>query len=1815
MSVVFTLQQSVPEIKSPDIVAITGENILISGTEFKKNISQVVLSGINNPDIIYNFFGEPEKNIRGINNTIYEDAILFTIQTDLEKQKYKLSVSNAAGLSTNSINLHILDKPKILSVEKQSAFPNEYIRVSGTNFYPGSNLFFIDSNNQKIPISIQDTGLYKVTGYTINDFGTGYQVGERISLNNINKLYLQDSSGSFIVGTTGTSGSLATLNIEDSGIFTVVNNNPIEFNTTFGRNANITFLYEKSLSTNSLEFIEFLTPTNVTKNQAIYIENLKYKSPSVLNINSIDISKTGFSILGVPKVFSVNPSTGYNNEDYITLSGDNLIYVNSVDIGSLKNIPFNILNEDIIFKIPYLAERNSIQVNASYGFDISDQKLDILYRAVNPSGFSPNDILLTGARVAISGYNLQRINYINLGFQNITRDKINITYSGENHLAVFTVPDNYQTNQIRIFSLDYPNSGTLIESIETNNRLIASTKLNPDLINIRYLSGIQGAKYLDEVEIYTPSGVSGDYGNLSNSEIFFNTPTGLLGLVECYVVSGIKLNNTPTGIKFKIPREIKNPRSPIKIRRNKFGEEYVLPLNKSLDILPSIIYNSTSNTLFDNMGEIIISGINSTNVNQLFFSGYSGTTNIFGFKNIKITDGEIIEKDIYAVTGENEQGYTRFRTKIGGDIVGSGELFLFNSYFDTGIGYENNIITQNQNIRISPISGYRPPNSPIFTSPGYVYSPLDQPFFYPIQTNSKATRFQISATNISGVGTELFPPGINETLNTANQIYGVPTSGGIFYIKIRALDGDKPDEGMILNAALGYSGRSLTGPGIVYRGDWRNDIGYAGDNLRRDVVKYIFGGVNYWYAASTNIDSTPNPTNPNWIPFTNEFSATATQILLAERSNITSELNVGTAGLFSGYIKTANDIDTNLGSGFFLGYDESFNPGKPKFRVGNSQNYIKFDGLGLDIVGPLSGVVTSAKDIDANNSVSAKYAVALGEKNIITSRSDNALVCGSTNTISGALRSAILGGKNNLIKQLSTFNSINSSIVGGELNEIIGSYCNIAGGYSNKIDASQTGLAAIANQSFGLSLTGTISGITGQINASYLQQVFTNDLVVINTIKSNKNYELNNINNIGNSGFNFYLNSGIYTPDIVDLYSWVSLKVENLFSGSFENKNINPICEFKVTKSGIPAGTSNFLYNFIEPFSSVVKNDNIVILGNILGTGGDLIKNYSITGANRSGFYIKFPSALNQNAIGHFYLGETGYFTGLELNDSYKLEIGKIQPFFNLHTGSSTEFSIDNAQINNIVFNNINKINSENFYLSNLIQRTSTGIPFNLSKPISSEDEYLCFEYLSYTGRITGQNIQIFTGQLLSGNKTYEINLPYAFTGTNYTVIINQINPYDNYYHYFISGKKSGSFSINFTSPLENNIDINIGAFNTGIYTYNNITYSSYIRTLSGTNINQTLYNISHQNSNKPQFILYSLENKTNDLNTYSLNTNYINETGFQIKISKDINTGQVFDINILSILNTGIFTASSANMATIANSNRILTGNIQVILNHNDFTNNPRVFARPYLNENLPFKLTNIQKEYFLLDLISGYPITNLENLYIDYFVTDLPTDKNIAKLTLRDYDYARLASFGFDDAGSNCIVGGTGNSIKGVVSTIGGGTRNKIIGDFNIIAGGRSNYVGDGTEIDSKYPQIGFCNAIGGLNNTLSGNIQFSTILGGSGNFLQNSNEDLNIEGSTIFGGNKNIISGSYSICAGRNININHKGCAFLSDSTTGDKKSFRENTIFLHYSGGVYITGVANGTSPLILEYNKIPTSTAGLPQGAIYRDGSNFLKIVP
>lgn len=165
------------------------------------------------------------------------------------------------------------------------------------------------------------------------------------------------------------------------------------------------------------------------------------------------------------------------------------------------------------------------------------------------------------------------------------------------------------------------------------------------------------------------------------------------------------------------------------------------------------------------------------------------------------------------------------------------------------------------------------------------------------------------------------------------------------------------------------------GPGLVFRGTWTEGDTYTADGVRTDVVKYTNG--SYYYAKQTHtaIDSPdPNanhPTSANsndyWGLF-DQFTAVATDLLLAENVTIKKGLVMGADDEGSSFIRTAaasyNTSNEPTGTGFYLSSSGDFWFGD------TSGNNVQWDGTTLTIKGALRQT-TNGDDIPDYNLLNA----------------------------------------------------------------------------------------------------------------------------------------------------------------------------------------------------------------------------------------------------------------------------------------------------------------------------------------------------------------------------------------------------------------------------------------------------------------------------------------------------------------------------------------------------------------------------------------------------------------------------------------------------------------------------------------------------------------------------------------------------------------------------------------------------------------------------------------------------------------------------
>lgn len=1410
---ILELTQSAPVIKSINLTGITGDSILMQGDNFKYGI--INLSGQDlKSNNSFTLSGEYKQNISGgINNNIDEDSIQFTLPNNLnEGTKYNIYLFNNAGISVNNAILNVIGRPKISGISIPSGLPDEYVTLSGKNFDPNPNITLIDVNGNKTNPEFF-TQLYSIKNIDIISYGTGYNVGDRIIISG-QKSLSNNTYGILNIAATGISGSAGGIEILNSGIFTVPYIDNLALETTGKKGDGLIFNIEyENYTSGNLDYLSFKIPYNVKKIQDCLIENLRYK-------NQNGDTFYNFQVLGIPEIYSLSSYIGTIDQDQILISGDNLNYVTNVLIGDF-DVAFSGINDQfLLFNINNFAETNYINVSGKYGKASSTNIFNVVYPPMITSGFDPGDYILagTGTIIKVSGKYLQRLKYLNLGVANVLSKDISHAQSGT--IAYFPLPNVVKTCSVYGYSVDYTNSGSLFLSPSTNNLIIIDQKLDTSLLDFNYTSGINAARYLDELEFFTPIQFTGegDYGNIKNSDIFFLPPTGYTWLTGSFNVSGIKTINTDGLLRVKVPREVDNPQCRIKIKRNKFKDEYILPTDKSVNILPTIYdigkLNSLENSptltklpggtgldLLVRDGLIKVSGINAYNATKLVFSGYSGNLNIFGFKNTPtFIPLDISGADTSQIDTGNNLGYTVFTSRLGGDYTGSGEAFLNHFYYNTGYGYENYNITQNKNIRVYPVSGFRPLDSFAFTSSRYLEVDQEYPFSYEIQTNTLATQYEIYPTTVYGWGKADYPRvfGTGEYIfsgvSNRNKIEGVPYDGGTYFVKIRALNGTEPDEGMVLQLRFGVSGRSLASPAVFYRGPWKSGTFYVGTTTRRDIVKTEpTDGSSYWYATRSHSGDNfnkPNALSPFWIRFDTELNSVATQILLSEQSNILSTLTIGQKEdplLFTGAILSANDTNFNVGTGFFIGYDNGFGSpvtGKPLFRIGSdADGYIKWDSTQFSVFGALSGVITSSRRIkNSQNIVDADYSLVAGYGNNIQSKGVEGekvanFAVGLENILSKTTTSSIAGGKSNLITGTDSFKSVTSNIAGGESNYILGSFSNIAGGKGNYIQTIGTGTskASVQINSLNFNELENVPDSTVYIY-QYNLGLFTNDVAIFNSYEKSgetdpkhfkidifdiesSRYKLSFPSNLTSQDLsNHKINSFIGVLDTKDIAKNISYSA-NVFSGSYAGNRGD--CQCKIWKTGIPSGATSQRIYYPTPFTGTIGNtpgrQDIIILTNIqkFDDKQDVDNFYNsitfpISSIDKDGFNINFMAPLKQTTTGFFLAINTGNFTGYNQNAGQILQVGINYPFYSI-----------NPNINNF---------DPNFDipLANTIGQNDSlkvfGNAINLGISGQSTDQYLYYNKKLFHNS-TGFRVGITTD---TSNPTGKISgIKYEYIATN----------------------------------------------------------------------------------------------------------------------------------------------------------------------------------------------------------------------------------------------------------------------------------------------------------------------------------------------------------------------------------------------------------------------------------------------------------------
>ncbi|MBN1815322.1 MAG: hypothetical protein JXA14_26055 [Anaerolineae bacterium] len=141
---------------------------------------------------------------------------------------------------------------------------------------------------------------------------------------------------------------------------------------------------------------------------------------------------------------------------------------------------------------------------------------------------------------------------------------------------------------------------------------------------------------------------------------------------------------------------------------------------------------------------------------------------------------------------------------------------------------------------------------------------------------------------------------------------------------------------------------------------------------------------------------------------------------------------------------------------------------------------------------------------------------------------------------------------------------------------------------------------------------------------------------------------------------------------------------------------------------------------------------------------------------------------------------------------------------------------------------------------------------------------------------------------------------------------------------------------------------------------------------------------------------------------------------------------------------------------------------------------------------------------------------------------------------------------------SGYAVVAGGYGNASEANYTFTGGGSGNTASGQFSVVAGGGHNEAG-GLE----------SGVLGGRYNTTEG--YYSWIGGGLTNTIHSAGTY-----SIILGGHDSVITGSYSLAAGRFVHIPHTGAFAWADSTASTYTSHGDDTFNVRAGGGVFLDG---------------------------------------
>ena len=272
------------------------------------------------------------------------------------------------------------------------------------------------------------------------------------------------------------------------------------------------------------------------------------------------------------------------------------------------------------------------------------------------------------------------------------------------------------------------------------------------------------------------------------------------------------------------------------------------------------------------------------------------------------------------------------------------------------------------------------------------------------------------------------------------------------------------------------------GVGVVFRGLYdANEALYVGadasiDGGRGDVV---YHSNQYWICIKDNGTSiadvqTPSNTSTYWDSFQAQFSSVATDILLANDAVITRSLIMGEGSTnqnnqwvgSGGVIKTVGKEYGNGVTGFFLGneLEGPNNVPNPKFDIGGSDSYIRFNGLENKIELRGSLIINENQKLDlTRHSTTGENAIFIG------GGYENYIYDLGNEDYYSLASSIVAGGRNHITGRF-------SFIGNGYGNTLADSFSAIVGGYKNSMPDNNTGIGHQGGNFIGCGHENIVSG-------------------------------------------------------------------------------------------------------------------------------------------------------------------------------------------------------------------------------------------------------------------------------------------------------------------------------------------------------------------------------------------------------------------------------------------------------------------------------------------------------------------------------------------------------------------------------------------------------------------------------------------------------------------------------------------------------------------------------------------------------------------